>query len=147
MAFNTVSHLTPGVSAKLEIFDGAVLITDYVYTAASDTVVLSERPSNVVTNYAGIAPTIGAINTWSRQLAALFQHAPTIDNFRQEVRRTNALLRIEIGQGPTDWAAVEMARNTDVITYFARPETTLSWPRFLRWVAVQVEFIALAADG
>lgn len=144
--FTTVTTTTPGVSSKLEIFQDAELLTFYTFTAASDLVLLSER-IEVVTDIAGISPTIAAIHTFMRSLRATFEHERTVDNFRQVVRRTNAKIEIVLGQGSDDWAAAEFDRDTKVITYFARPETSLTWPRFVRWVDVQVEFLELAREG
>lgn len=144
--FATVTTISPGVSAKLEIFQDDVLLTTYTYTAETDITVLSARPA-VATNPIEHGPTIDAIATWARLVDVSFPHTKTIDTFRQLVRRTGGLLEVELGQGSAAWVAVTMDRGTDVIAYQPRDETPLTWTRFTRWVAVLVEFIRLAREG
>lgn len=144
--FSTTTLHTPGVSTRLEIYNDGNLVTHYEYTASTDTIVLSER-AEVTTDYAGIAPTIDAINAWRTLVERGFVHTKTVSNFRQLIRRTGSLLEIELGQGGDLWAAAIMERDTDAIVYAARAETVLAWTRFNRWVDVQVEFMRLAREG
>lgn len=145
MAFRTVTTTATGISNGLGIYDGETLITEYEYLVSTNMVSLSPR-LEVVTNVAGISPTITAIYQWMRATHVIFAPPATIDNFRQEVRRTNAKVSIELGQGANMWAAAEMDRGTRAITYFARDGVDLNWSRFTRWVAVQVEFITLCGE-
>src|SRR5512147_984654 len=103
--FSTTTLHTPGVSTRLEIYNDEVLVTSYQYTASTDTIVLSAR-NEVVTDLAGIGPTIDAINVWRLLIDRSFVHTKTVSNFRQLIRRTAALLDVELGQGAAMWAAV-----------------------------------------